>query len=378
MAVDYSNKPILIFWESTKACKLKCKHCRAEAILHALPDELTTKEAFKLIDTIRDFRKPYPVLIITGGDPLMREDLFEIISYANNIGVHMGLAPSVTDLLNDKTILRLKKFSVNFVSISLDGGNAETHDSIRGVEGHFNETLDALKKFVMNGFKIQVNTLVAKENVRELPYVVKILWSLGIKIWEVFFLIKVGRGIEMEDLTPDEYEDVVNFLYEVTRYGFEVRTVEAPFYRRIVSWRNLDEEDKTNLDIYRVKEKYSLGSLYIDLSEKLVELMGEPREKAKARLAYTRDGNGIIFIAYNGDVYPSGFSPYRLGNIRSKSIVKIYRDNEILKKIRRAEFKGRCGTCEFRELCGGSRARAYAVYRDILAEDPACRYSPKT
>ncbi len=373
----YDNKPILIFWESTKACKLKCKHCRAEAILKALPGELKTDEAMEFISSIKGFEKPYPVLIITGGDPLMRNDLFEIITYAYKIGIHVGLAPSVTELLNDDTILRLKKLNVNYISISLDGGRAEVHDSIRGVEGHFRETLEKLEKLVSGGFKIQVNTLVAKENVLELPYIVKILYDLGIKIWEVFFLIKVGRGVSIEDLTPDEYEDVVNFLYEVSRYGFEVRTVEAPFFRRVVSWRSGDEEDMLHLNINRVKNKYSLGNLYVELTRKLIELMGRPRKKASARPAYTRDGNGIIFVAYNGDIYPSGFAPYKLGNVKKEDIVKIYRENSILKKIRRAEFKGRCGRCEFREICGGSRSRAYAVYRDILAEDPACRYIPK-
>lgn len=373
---DYNKKPILIFWEATKACMLKCRHCRAEAILNPLPGELSTEEAKRLMDMIIGFGKPYPVLIITGGDPLMRKDLFEVIEYARKLDIPTGIAPAVTELLNDETMDRLIEYGVKYVSISLDGGKPDTHDGIRGIEGHFHITIDTLEKLVKKKFKVQVNTLACRETVDDLPYVVKILKDLGINIWEVFFLIRVGRGIEIEDLTPDEYEDVNHFLYEVSRYGFEVRTVEAPFYRRIARWRLNDNYDRNRLDIEYVKRKYGLGELYERLVNKLIELLGYQKNPPKPHIPSTRDGKGIIFISYNGDIHPSGFAPYRLGNIKKNDLVDVYRNNPILIKIRKGEFAGRCGRCEFRDLCGGSRARAYAEYRDILGEDPACIYNP--
>jgi len=372
--LDYNEKPILIFWEATKACMLRCRHCRAEAILNPLPDELSTDEALGLIDMITCFEKPYPVLIITGGDPLMRKDLFEVIGYAADKDIPLGIAPAVTELLNDKTMDKLIEYNVRYISISLDGGMPDTHDMIRGVKGNFHMTIEILKKLVKREFKVQVNTLACKETVNDLPYIVKILKDLDINIWEVFFLIKVGRGIEVGDLTPEEYEDVNNFLYEVSRYGIEVRTVEAPFYRRIAKWRIEDKYDYNKLDVKYIMRKYRLGELYEELVKKLIGLLGYPQNPPKPHIPSTRDGKGIIFVSYNGDIYPSGFAPYRLGNIRIDDLVEVYRNNPILIRIRKGDFKGKCGKCEFKDLCGGSRARAYAEYRDVLHEDPACTY----
>jgi len=374
--IDYNERPILIFWETTRACKLKCRHCRAEAILNPLPDELSTEDAFKLIDMIKGFGRPYPVLILTGGDPIMREDLFEIIRYAKESDIPLGIAPAVSDLLTEDRIKELWDADVKYVSISLDGASPEVHDYIRGIEGNFNETIKVIKILTKYGFKVQINTLVSKETVYELPYIAKIMKEYGINIWELFFLIKVGRGIDIMDLTPNEYEDVINFLYEASRYGFEVRTVEAPFYRRIVIWRREDDCDRKTIDVNYVKEKYRLGKLYEDLTKNLIEVLGEPYNEPNPRLAETRDGKGVIFIAYNGDVYPSGFAPYKLGNIKTNNLVNIYRENNILRKIRSGEFNGRCRYCRFKDICGGSRARAYAEHGDILGEDPACIYNP--
>ncbi len=373
--LNFDERPILIFWEMTKACLLKCRHCRAEAIPEPLPGELSTEEGKELIDRIRGFGEPYPVLILTGGDPLMREDLEEILRYATKSGLRVGIAPAVTErLLNSLDML--SRYGIRFISISLDGMR-ETHDYIRGIRGHFETTLEVLRRLTNGDWIPQVNTLVSKESVLDLPDVANLLMGMGVKIWELFFLIKVGRGIELTDLSPQEYEDVVHFLFEVSKYGMEVRTVEAPFFRRVYLTRRNDGFDGEGGDyVERVAERYGLGDLYRRLTGRLIELMGPPQQEPSMRSAFTRDGYGIIFVAYNGDVYPSGFAPYRLGNVRSDDIVKIYRENEVLRKIRRAEFGGRCGICEFRHVCGGSRARALALRGDILEEDPACIYVP--
>ncbi len=374
-SLNLNERPILIFWELTKACKLKCKHCRAEAIPEPLPGELSLQEGFKLLDDIREFGRPYPVLILTGGDPLMRRDLEEIMKYAMNAGIRMGIAPAVTELLNDDALSLFRRYNIRFISISLDG-TSKTHDYIRGVEGHFEKTVEVLRKLASSNWIVQVNTLVSKDSVADLPYVFKLLMDLNIRIWELFFLIKVGRGIELEDLSPQEYEDTVNFLYEVSRYGIEVRTVEAPFFRRVMQIRSRDGENIKGDYIDYIARRYGLGSLYRKLTSELFKIMGPPEGKPELKSAYTRDGYGVIFVAYNGDIYPSGFAPLKLGNVRTHRIAEVYRNNEILKKIRNAEFRGRCGVCEFRYICGGSRARALAMKGDILEEDPACIYVP--
>ncbi|MDK2373355.1 MAG: TIGR04053 family radical SAM/SPASM domain-containing protein [Candidatus Korarchaeota archaeon] len=379
--LNLEDRPILIFWEMTKACLLKCRHCRAEAIPDPLPGELSAEEGKRLIDQIRGFGEPYPVLILTGGDPLMREDLEEIVRYATGSGLRVGIAPAVTEKLLSSLDM-LSKYGVRFISISLDGMR-ETHDYIRGVRGHFEATLEVLRILAdgRDRWVPQVNTLVSKESVMDLPEIAHLLTELGIKIWELFFLIKVGRGMELTDLSPREYEDVVHFLFEVSKYGMEVRTVEAPFLRRVYLTRRGEGMEGISGDgdyVDEIAMRYGLGDLYRRLTGRLIDLMGLPMGKPSMRSAQTRDGYGILFVAYNGDVYPSGFAPYRLGNVRSEDIVRIYRENDILRRIKRAEFRGRCGSCEYRHICGGSRARALALTGDILGEDPACIYRPNS
>lgn len=370
-SVNFDERPVLIFWEITKACKLKCKHCRAEAIPEPLEDELTTEEAFSLLEDVRGFGG-MPLLVLTGGDPLMRKDLLRLLDKAKGLGMRLAVAPAVTDLLNDNSVNFLRKYDPS-ISISLDG-MGETHDFLRDERGNFGRTLNTLKR-LSGEFKLQVNTLVCEESVHDLPKVVNLLRKLGIKAWELFFLVRVGRGIELEELSPEECEDVVHFLYEVSRYGIDVRTVEAPFFRRVAKIRS-ESSEFHRLDPERVAEKYDLGSLYIELTRELIELLGPPEGEPGVRYMGTRNGHGIIFIAQNGDIYPSGFAPLRLGNVREESLVRIYRRSEVLRKIRAAEFRGRCGRCEYKHICGGSRARALASRGDILEEDPACIYEP--
>ncbi len=365
----FEDKPLLIFWETTKACKLACKHCRASAILNPLPGELTTEEGKKLIEDIAEFGQPSPILVFTGGDPLMRKDIWELVDYALDHKIRVALAPAVTELL-EKSLddIEARKLSI---SISLDGSKPEIHDNIRGIPGHFQKTVNMLKQMVERGIRVQVNTAVMRDNARDLADIAKLLLDIGIKTWEVFYLIPVGRAQRELDLTPQEWEDVSNFLYDVSKYGIVVRTTEGPMFRRVALTRLILESK--GIDYRKVLR---LGDLYSYLSKRLVELLGSPRTRPMVSTTGTRDGKGIIFVAYDGTVYPSGFMPYPLGNVRTKSLVEIYRENPVLKKIRAAEFKGRCGVCEFRDICGGSRARAYVLKADPLGEDPACPYVP--
>ncbi len=367
----YDEKPLLVFWETTKACLLVCRHCRARAIREPLPGELSTREGERLIEMVAEFGKPYPILVFTGGDPLMRKDIWHLLEYAKSLGLRVGLAPSVTPLLNDEAIGRIARVGVDAVSISLDSPIPEVHDAIRGYEGIWERTVEVIKRFIEEGVRVQVNTVVMRDTVEHLADMVKLLLDLGVKTWEVFYLVPVGRaGLELMP-TPQEFEDVSHFLYEASKYGILVRTTEGPMFRR-VSWTRRALEEK-GLDPDEVLKP---GPLYHKLVARLRELLGDPRGPPLAQTVGTRDGKGIIFIGYDGRVYPSGFMEYPLGNIREKSLKEIYQEHPLLRKIRAAEFRGRCGICEFRDICGGSRARAYHATGDPLGEDPACPYQP--
>ena len=368
--MDLDSAPILAFWETTKACRLACRHCRATALPYALPGQLTTEDGMKLIQDLASFQTRALILVLTGGDPLMRPDLFELAAEARSKGLPVALSPAVTPLLNEKTMSRALELGIRSVSISLDGACAATHEGVRQVADHFAQTRAALELLVRMGFKVQVNTTVMRENVTELPQIAALLSQVGVHIWEVFFLIPVGRGAAVHVISPTEGEDVAHFLFDVSRYGLVVRTVEAPFFRRVSAWRR-----EAGLDTDPA-EHFHLGPLYRKLSAELIERLGGPRGTSFAQTAGTRDGKGIIFVSHDGDVWPAGFLPVSLGNVRHESIVDIYRDHPLLKAIRAGAFQGRCGRCEYRDLCGGSRARAFAIHRDPLAEDPACSYEP--
>lgn len=362
--IDYNSQPILIFWETTKACDLACKHCRASALLEPLPDEMNLEESLSFIGQIKGFGTPSPVLILTGGDVLKKRGLEVILEKANELGIPVSISPSATPLLDDGALSVMKKYGVKSLSLSLDGGTSATHDWMRGNVGTFQRTIGLMKKIVSEGFTLQINTAIFKRNVRELPRMLKILLENGVKTWEVFSLIKTGRGIDREDLDSGEYEDVFNYLEFASRYGVIIRTVEAPFFRRIL--------------IERSKGEYNGGPLYNELVRETLAVLGKPLGRAKGHTSRTRDGKGVIFVSHNGDVNPSGFLPIKLGNVKDESIVEIYRNNETLTKLRDpANFKGRCGICEYNDICGGSRSRAYSYYGDIFQEDPRCVYIPK-
>ncbi len=361
--MDYNSRPILIFWETTKACDLACKHCRASALTDPLPDEMNLDESLSFLDQIEGFGRPYPVLILTGGDVLKRRGLDSILQKANEIGIPVSMSPSATPLLDGGAISMMKRYGVRSVSLSLDGSSPSTHDWLRGVEGTFERTVSLIRKVISEGLTLQINTAVFRRNVTDLPRILKILLDNRVRTWEVFFLIRTGRGIDREDLNSDGYEDVLNYLEFASRYGLTVRTVEAPFFRRIMMERDASP--------------YNGGAIYKSLVEDTVKLLGPPGERSHSHTSQTRDGKGIIFVSHNGDVSPSGFLPVSLGNVKRESIVDIYRNNPTLVKLRDpSNFKGRCGVCEYSDICGGSRARAFAYFGDIFAEDPRCAYTP--
>ena len=368
--MNFDEAPILVFWETTRACELACRHCRAEAMPEPAPGELTTSEGLRLIRQLAGFGPRPPVLVMTGGDVMSRPDLLELVAAAGQVGVPVALAPSVTSRLRTGPLEELRQLGVGSVSLSLDGATAATHEGIRGAHGHFGETVAALHQLRSLGFKVQVNTAVMRANVDELAGVAAIVQEVGAASWEVFFLVQVGRGRDEQELSPEENEDVAPLLFEASHYGFALRTVEGPWCRRVAAWRKAATLTTTPAAAFR------LGPLYRRQSPLLRELLGQPTGPAQMASAGTRDGKGIFFVAHDGWAYPAGFLPLRLGNVREQGPVGIYRDHPLLRAVRAAEFGGRCGRCEFKDVCGGSRARAFASSGDPLAEDPACAYIP--
>jgi radical SAM protein len=347
---DYSQTPLNIYWEVSQACALACRHCRAEAIPTPHPMELTLEEGCRFLCQIRDFGEPLPQLILTGGDPLQRADLFCLIDEARRLGISISITPAATPALTREVLVRLKEHHVEGLGLSLDGSLPESHDSIRGVAGTFERTLQAIRWAQELQIPLQVNTLVAEETVHEIPAVYDLLKGYSVTRWSLFFLISVGRGKVLQPLSPQEGEELMGWIFEISNSApFVVATTEAPSFRRVAI------------------ERMRAGGLSGD------QLKGG----AGSRSFGIRDGHGIMFVSCTGDIYPAGFLPLVVGNVRKDRLADIYRNAPTFRALHDPkQFAGRCGFCEYNAVCGGSRARAYAATGDPLASDPFCDYEP--
>jgi radical SAM protein len=346
----YDRAPMLLYWELTRACDLACKHCRAEAVLERDPDELTTDEARAMLRQILDFGPPLPHVVFTGGDPLKRPDLPELLVHARDLGLGASLAPAGTPLLTREAVFRLRDAGVQSMSLSLDGSTADLHDTFRGVPGCFRRTIDAAGWVAEAGLPLQINTLVTDETASDLPAIYELLTGMTLDRWSLFFLISVGRGTALRELDPASAEALMEWLYDLIQTApFAIKTTEAPSFRRVA----LGRMKAAGWDGERIRRS-SIG-----------------------RGFGIRDGNGIMFISRTGDVTPSGFLPLAAGNVRTSSLVDLYRTSPLFKSLRRPDgFKDRCGRCEYNATCGGSRARAFVHTGDWLASDPLCPYVP--
>jgi AdoMet-dependent heme synthase len=346
MSFLYDAAPLRVYWEITRACDLACKHCRADAMPYPHHDELTTVEAFRVLDDLASGASPH--LILTGGDPLKRADFFDIVEHTISLGLPCLVAPSATPLLTKDVIRALAALRIEAMSLSIDGATAARHDGIRGIPGTFARTVAAAEDIIASRIPLQINTLVASETVSDLPAIHHLVRNLGADRWSLFFLISTGRGQALTSITPEESERVLNWALDHAGDAKPiVMTTEAPHYRRIAVTR------------FAARVEHS------------------PSSRIIRRGLGIRDGNGVMFISHTGDVQPSGFLPLTAGNVRTASPLQIYRDSPLFRSLRRTdEFAGRCGCCEFREICGGSRARAFAVTGSPLASDPLCPYQP--
>lgn len=350
-ADDFNIQPLMLYYEVTQACDLVCRHCRASAQPCAPPGELTTEQSKLLIDQAATFPKP-PVMVFTGGDPLKRPDLFELIRYARDAGMQIALTPSATPLATPEMFHRAKEAGVARLGISLDGADAETHDAFRGWQGSFDRTMQMIDNARRIDLPMQINTSITRRNFHQIDEIAELLSSRGIAMWSVFFLVPVGRGIEEERISAEEYEVAFAKLFHHSqRQPYGIKTTEAPHYRRFVLRRDADPLAEP------VNANHAAGG-----------------KTHRAPLG-VRDGRGIMFVGHTGEIYPAGFLPLECGNFPHDSIVDVYQNNPIFVSLRdNSALKGKCGTCDYNDVCGGSRSRAFAVTGDPLEAEPDCVY----
>jgi len=355
-AADFAHSPLMFYFETTLACDLVCKHCRAEAQEEADSGELSTEQAKALIAQVASFPRK-PTLVFTGGDPLKRHDLFELIEYAVELGLGPALTPSATPLATLEAFKRVKEAGITHLGVSLDGATAETHDSFRGFEGSFEKTLEMLENARSLDFRVQVNTTICKRNLPEFDAIAELLADKHVAMWASFFLIPVGRGVELERIEPQQYEEVFEKLWKLSQTApFSVKTTEAPHYRRFVLQQGGDP---------------------------LAGPKGENKDNAAMRRGHraplgVTDGRGIMFVNHRGEIYPAGFLPLQCGKFPENAVVEAYQSHPTFLAMRDVDkFRGRCGYCEFRGVCGGSRSRAYALTGDAMETDPDCIYQPQ-
>jgi AdoMet-dependent heme synthase len=362
-----SDRPFLVIWEVTKACQLACAHCRATSIPDRNPGELSTAEGCAMLDDIAAWGPPRQIVVLTGGDPFQRGDLAELVRHGASTGLSMALAPSVTPRLTRDALVEMRDAGARAISLSLDGASAATHDGFRGVDGVFEATWPAARAVVELGFRLQINTTVTRSNVLELPAMLQRVAEVGTGLWSVFFLVQTGRGEDLDALEPAEVEDVMHWLHDISHH-LPVKTTEAPYYRRVAIQRARGGAAGTP----------ERGALWEELTARTRELMGAGTGERRARPPMdVNAGRGFVFIDHLGTVQPSGFLPIAVGSVRERPLREIYRDAPLLRALRDPSgFGGRCGRCEYREVCGGSRSRAYAATGDPLAEDPTCLYEP--
>jgi len=361
------ERPFIVIWEVTQACDLACVHCRASAQPLRSPSELSTEEGESLIRQVRELHTP--VFVLTGGDPLKRPDIYRLVEYGTGLGVRVSLSPSATPLLTREALAELKARGLARLAISLDGSTPEIHDRFRGVSGSYARVLQAIGWARELGLPVQVNSTMSRHNVQDFDDLARLVETLGIVLWSVFFLVPTGRGKAQDLLSGEEFEQLFAKLYELSgRVVFDVKTTEAMHYRRYFTQRRtLENKGAPN------GASHPRAPLWLKSSA-----LAQPGPDGIPRAVKgINDAKGFVFISHRGEVYPSGFLPLSGGNIRRNSLAEIYRTSPLFLALRdTANLKGKCGVCDFREICGGSRARAYALSGDPLDPEPCCVYQP--
>ncbi len=350
---NFDLAPFTIAWEVTRACAYACVHCRADAQHTRDPRELSTDEAKALIERLAAFGNS-PILIFTGGDPMMRPDLFELIAYANECGLRCSLTPTATALPTVERLNKAREAGIRRLALSLDAPRSEVHDDFRKVPGSWQRTMDILHRAHDVGLSVQVNTTVSKHNVEILHEMVPFIQEVGAVQWSVFFLVPTGRAMAAQMISAEQHEKVFNWLYELSQNApFDIKSTAAPMYRRVAIERKRAESAGKPVTFQGAGFQYADG-------------LNRPTKGVN-------DGNGFLFISHIGEIQPSGFLPLTAGNVRSDNIVEIYRRSRLFTDLRDySRLKGVCGACQYRDVCGGQRGRAYGITGDYMESDPAC------
>ena len=357
--VDFDRAPFIAIWETTRACDLACVHCRALAMPEPAPGELSREEAFRLIEDIRAMGTK--ILVFTGGDPLKRPDLLDLIAHAKRLGLRTGAIPAVTPALTAARLVELKSAGLDQVAFSLDSADPIEHNQFRRTPGVFEHTLEMLDEASAVGLRTQINSLINVHNAASLDALIGLVESLGLVFWEVFFLVPTGRGKTLPLLTAQAFEAAFEKIHELSlRARFIVKVTEAPHYRRFV-----------------IEKKGGAANGSLALPPELRKEMGPDGAIGHAPRGVNA-GKGFLFVSSTGEIYPSGFLPIEVGNVRRDALAGVYRESRLMKQLRDPAFlKGKCGRCPYNDLCGGSRARAYALTGDPFSEDPCCVYEPQ-
>lgn len=340
----------LIAWEVTRSCNLACKHCRAEAHTEPYPGELSTEEAKALIDTFPETGSP--IIIFTGGEPLMRHDIFELVAHAKSKGLRCVMAPNGT-LINEENAQKMVETGIARCSISIDGPNAAAHDPFRGGEGAFDAAMRGIDLLKKNGIEFQINTTVTKNNLANFKEIFHLADELGAAAWHIFLLVPMGRAADLQDqvISAKEYEEVLNWFYDFRKTTtMHLKATCAPHYYRIMRQRAKEE------DLAVTPETFGMDAL------------------TRGCLG----GTGFCFISHTGQVQPCGYLEIDCGNIKTTPFPEIWRNSKQFKQFRTpAEYEGKCGVCEYHKVCGGCRARAFSMSGNYMAEEPLCTFVPK-
>ncbi len=341
MISPWNERPFVIIWEVTRACPLACQHCRAEAVHRRDPRELRGEMVGRFLDQVA--RAQPRVFVLTGGDPMMRPDLLDIVFGATQRGLQVAMSPSATPRFVKADLCKFRDVGLKRVSLSIDGATREAHDAFRGVQGTWDRTMESIVAAREARLEVQINTTFTRQNIGQFDEFVRLLNEIKPSLWSVFQLVPTGRAKCDDLLSGEELESLFERFHDLSlRVPYPIKTTEGQHYRRVAmqQWRRNPSTPKP-------------------------------------ALLPINDGNGFVFVSHTGDIQPSGFLPITAGNVSRDELLEVYQNAPLFRELRDASLlKGKCARCEYRALCGGSRARAYAMTGDHLAEEPLCIYQP--
>jgi len=393
------NKARLVFWDVTKGCNLRCIHCRATATELSSPTDLPTRTALNIIDQISTAANP--ILVLSGGEPLYRSDIFQLARYGTDKGLRVALATNGTLVTKDVARM-IVDAGVRRVSISLDGADALTHDSFRGIPGAFEAAVRGLQNLKALGMSVQINMTIARHNAHQLPDVLQLARNLGADALHTFLLVPVGCGVDIaaeQMVPPEEYERMLNWFYDQSLVGgIELKATCAPHYFRVARQRRAADRRAAEqlasiapVQTPKVPDRSSIGPTDMTMPgstgialkpQGTGQPVGHPGGHPSDLNAMTKGclaGTGVCFISHEGEVYPCGYLPVIAGDLRKQTFADIWENSKVFHELRDTSgLKGKCGCCEFRNVCMGCRARAYAATGDFMDEEPFCVYQPRT